>query len=129
MPNPPAQRGPPRHPVDRQLLAGSPGQALPRGGQKVVQALPSLRGAIRWSLSVGVGLDGQGREVVTVFPTNLSSVSPENCPASRVAKGSGPPTIHPPRPYTILKPCSHENLPYIPSLEKCWPLWLRSRGS
>lgn len=64
-------------------MAGSPGQAQPRGGQKVVQALPSLRGAPRWSRSVGVGLGGQGRELVTVFPRDFSEGFPWKLPGQQ----------------------------------------------
>lgn len=101
-PHPPVQRGPPRRPLGRQLLAGSPRQAQPGGGQKVVQALPSLRGPPRPSLSVGIGLGGQGRRVVTVLSRNLSVGFPWKLPCQLGSLGL---LTTQTQPYIIVKLC------------------------
>lgn len=115
-PYPLVQRGPPRLLVGRQLLAESPGQAQPGGGQRA-----QLEGAPRQSVRVGLG--GQGRQAVTV-PRDPSTGFPGSCPTSNVAKGSGVPTT-----YTYPTPSSQalpalETYPILPSLGKCWPVWL-----
>lgn len=88
LPYPLIQRDPPRLLVGRQLLAGSPGQAQPRGGRRVVQPQLSSRGPQSrvcrnwawWPEQLGCHCS-QGSY-------------PGSCAAGRVAKGSDLPTTY-----------------------------------
>lgn len=83
----PLPRGPASHLVSRQLFAGSSGQAYPRGGQRVFQALPNLRGPQgRVCVRIGFGVQDKQSGSILRYP---STGLPWDLSWSRVTEGSG----------------------------------------